>query len=255
MRTQFKFLSVLMALGMLVALAVGPAASADPDFKGETVRILTNHENYAYGFRVKQEELKAKYNINLEIEITGIGGPDYTKQMVEFTGSSGTYDLVYMSPVWMADFSRYMEPLEPLAKKWKLDFKLDDIADTFNKIYNSWDGVWYSVPYDGDVHIFFYNEIAFDTPAHKEKFKAKYGYDLAPPKTWKEYHDMAEFFTGWDWDGDGQIEYGGGECWKPGMYPYWWFNSRFRPLNPSSRFRPDGSMYAFWMSCSCRAWS
>ena len=43
----------------------------------------------------------------------------------------------------------------------------------------------------------------------QDKFKAKYNYDLpAPPKTTKEYHDVADFFTGWDWNGDGQNDWG-----------------------------------------------
>ena len=227
MRKRFFVLMALLTFGLLLVFSTVPTIAADPDFKGVTIKAITNAEAYSYSLKMAKDELKAKYNINLEVELTGLGGPEYTKQMVEFTSGSGTYDIVWLSPVWMADFSKYLEPLEPLAKKWNLDFELGDIADTFNKVYNSWDGVWYSVPYDGDVHIFYYNEIAFDTPAHKEKFKQKYGYDLHPPNTWKEYRDMAEFFTGWDWDGDGQVEYGGGECWKSGMYPYWWFNSRF----------------------------
>ena len=157
MQRWCRFVTVFLSLLLAVFFAAPMAMAADADFKGVTVKAITNYEGYAQGFRMAAEELKQKYNINLEVELTGLGGPDYTKQMVEFTSSSGAYDIVWMSPVWMADFARYLEPLEPLAKKWKLDFKLDDIADTFNKVYNSWDGVWYSVPYDGDVHIFYYN--------------------------------------------------------------------------------------------------
>jgi ABC-type glycerol-3-phosphate transport system substrate-binding protein len=36
-------------------------------------------------------------------------------------------------------------------------------------------------------------------------FEAKYGYPLAPPTTWEQYRDMAEFFTR-DTDGDGAID-------------------------------------------------
>ena len=32
-------------------------------------------------------------------------------------------------------------------------------------------------------------------PKEKEGFKAKYGYDLAPAADWKQYHDIAEWFT------------------------------------------------------------
>ncbi|RMF86908.1 MAG: extracellular solute-binding protein, partial [Nitrospinota bacterium] len=179
-------------------------------FEGVTLNLLLNAEPYAYAVRKHQQALYEKYGIRLNIELTGLGGPDYTKQMVEFTSGSGLYDIVFMSPVWMADFSPYMEPLEPLAKKWNLDFKLDDIAESFRKVYNSWDGVWYTVPFDGDVHILFYNKVAFETPEHKTRFRDKYGYELTPPQTWDQWRDMAEFFTGWDWmGGGGQKRYGG----------------------------------------------
>lgn len=203
-------------------------AGEQKPFAGETLNLIVNAEPYAYAFRKHQETFEKTYGVKLNIEITGLGGPDYTKQMVEFTSESGLYDIVFMSPVWMADFSPYLEPLEPLAKKWNLDFKLDDIAESFRKVYNSWDGVWYTVPFDGDVHIFYYNKVAFETPDHQKRFQDKYGYPLQPPQTWDQWRDMAEFFTGWDWmGGGGDKRYGGGEALKSGNYPFWWWNSRF----------------------------
>ena len=55
----------------------------------------------------------------------------------------------------------------------------------------------------------YYRKDVFAKKENQDKFKAKFGYDLpAPPKTTKEYHDVADFFTGWDWNGDGQNDYG-----------------------------------------------
>ena len=46
-------------------------------------------------------------------------------------------------------------------------------------------------------------------PDYQEKFKSKLGYDLPnPPKTMQEMHDVASFFTGWDWNGDGKDDWG-----------------------------------------------
>ena len=56
----------------------------------------------------------------------------------------------------------------------------------------------------GEIYfMLFMNEIAgliyrkdiFKDPKEKASFKTKYGYELAPPKNFKEYHDVAEFFT------------------------------------------------------------
>jgi len=46
-------------------------------------------------------------------------------------------------------------------------------------------------------------------PEYQEKFKAKYGYLYQlPPANWEEVRDIAEFFNNWDWDKDGEVEYG-----------------------------------------------
>jgi multiple sugar transport system substrate-binding protein len=39
-----------------------------------------------------------------------------------------------------------------------------------------------------------YRKDWFEDPKEMAAFKAKYGYNLAPPKNWKELRDIAEFF-------------------------------------------------------------
>ncbi|NRP86887.1 putative ABC transporter-binding protein [Ensifer adhaerens] len=46
-----------------------------------------------------------------------------------------------------------------------------------------------------DVSAFYYQKSLYKDEAKKTAFKAKYGYDLAPPKTWKEVSDQAIFFS------------------------------------------------------------
>ena len=76
------------------------------------------------------------------------------------------------------------------------------------KLY-SWNGKVYGVLFDGDAQVLYYRKDAFANKEFQDKFKAKYNYDLpAPPKTTKQYHDVADFFTGWDWNGDGQNDWG-----------------------------------------------
>ena len=40
-----------------------------------------------------------------------------------------------------------------------------------------------------------YRKDLFENKDEQAAFKAKFGYDLAPPKTWAQYKDIAEFFT------------------------------------------------------------
>ncbi len=46
-----------------------------------------------------------------------------------------------------------------------------------------------------DVSALYYQKNLYSDDAKKAAFKEKYGYDLAPPKTWKEVSDQAVFFA------------------------------------------------------------
>ncbi|RUW40707.1 extracellular solute-binding protein, partial [Mesorhizobium sp. M8A.F.Ca.ET.021.01.1.1] len=46
-----------------------------------------------------------------------------------------------------------------------------------------------------DVSALYYQKSLYENADNKTKFKAKYGYDLVPPDTWKEVTDQAEFFA------------------------------------------------------------
>ncbi len=46
-----------------------------------------------------------------------------------------------------------------------------------------------------DVSALYYQKSLYSDETKKTAFKAKYGYDLAPPKTWKEVSDQATFFA------------------------------------------------------------
>jgi ABC-type glycerol-3-phosphate transport system substrate-binding protein len=48
---------------------------------------------------------------------------------------------------------------------------------------------------NGDGQMLFYRKDLFSDPSEMSAFKTKYGYDLAPPDTWAQMRDVAEFFT------------------------------------------------------------
>ncbi len=53
----------------------------------------------------------------------------------------------------------------------------------------------------GDALGWFYRKDWFAKPELQQEFKAKYNRDLAPPKTWDELKETAEFFQGREIDG------------------------------------------------------
>jgi len=94
----------------------------------------------------------------------------------------------------------------PEAIKQKIDW--EDVLPIYRNTVLSWNNVAYGLPYDGDCINLYYRKDLFANPEYQARFKKRFGYDLAPPATWKEYREIAQFFTGWDWSGDGKLDYG-----------------------------------------------
>ncbi len=57
------------------------------------------------------------------------------------------------------------------------------------------DGMMYQLPDQQFANLYWFRADLFDRKDLKEKFKAKYGYDLGVPLNWSAYEDIAEFFT------------------------------------------------------------
>jgi multiple sugar transport system substrate-binding protein len=128
----------------------------------------------------------------------------YDKEMLEATSHSGAIDIYEMSNGWLPDFVEggFLLPLDDyFAEK---DPWLDDIYPAFKGLME-YNGVYYALLLDGDVFMAYYRKDLFQDPKEKSAFKRKYGYELAIPKTWEEWADMAEFFTR-DTDGDGEVD-------------------------------------------------
>lgn len=94
----------------------------------------------------------------------------------------------------------------PDAIKKRVDW--DDVLPIYRNTVLSWNNVAYGLPYDGDCINLYYRKDLFDNPEYRARFKKKYKYKLSPPATWQQYRDIAEFFTGWDWNGDGKPDFG-----------------------------------------------
>ncbi len=60
---------------------------------------------------------------------------------------------------------------------------------------------YWSLPAMGDVVGWTYRKDWFERPELQSEFKGKYGRDLAPPKTYDELKDIAEFFQNREIDG------------------------------------------------------
>ena len=133
------------------------------------------------------------------------------------TGSDATFDLVSFAPAWLPDFVTY---LSEMPKEMQSGKDWDDVEPAYRERLMVWEGKIYSQSMDGDVHTYTYRTDLFSDPKEKDAFKAKYGYDLAPPKTWKQYLDIAEFFQRPD-----KGLWGTAEAFRRGGQQFWFFFS------------------------------
>ena len=71
-----------------------------------------------------------------------------------------------------------------------------DIADFIGtKFTTAPDGKLYQLPDQQFANLYWFRADLFERKDLKDKFKAKYGYDLGVPLNWSAYEDIAEFFT------------------------------------------------------------
>jgi glycerol transport system substrate-binding protein len=71
-----------------------------------------------------------------------------------------------------------------------------DVNDFIGKSFTTGpDGKLWQLTDQQFANLYWFRKDWFDRPDLKERFKAKYGYDLAVPVNWSAYEDIADFFT------------------------------------------------------------
>ncbi len=150
----------------------------------------------------------------------------FTKIMQEFRAGTGAYDALNVIPAWMPDLVQAgaLEQLDSYVDKYKFRDELKGIAPTYRDNQMTVNGKIYGFPDDGDVFLFYYRKDIFARADLKKAFKEKYNYDLAPPKTWKQFDEIGSFLTE-KLKGEGVY---GGAFFREPPYTMFMFQERFR---------------------------
>jgi len=157
-------------------------------------------------------------------------GELFEKIMSSLIGQVEAFDIVHYCTAYIGDIAGggYVIPLDDyIAADERIAW--DRILPAYGERIAVWNEKIYGIPFDGDNHILYVRKDAFENPEYRRQFKEEYGYQLAYPKTWEEYEDMAEFFAGWDWDNDGKVNYGTLEYMARNAQTFWAFFSRTAP--------------------------
>jgi len=142
----------------------------------------------------------------------------FTKTVAEHRAGTGAYDLLNIVPAWMPDLvnAGVIVPLDQYVDDFDYRDELQDIASVYRENQMTYDGQIYGLPDDGDVLILYYRTDLFGDETHRTAFEEKHGYELAPPETWDQFYDIAQYFDealGEDGDGAALIH-------APGLVHY-----------------------------------
>lgn len=147
-------------------------------------------------------EFRAATGVEVEFLSYPLGNM-YDQNLLALRQGDARFDAFDFWPNFTGDFGPFITPLEEVGSLDDLNFS--DIAKPF-QLLNIYEGKTVGVMIDGDMFINTYRSDLFEDAAEMTAFREKYAYDLAPPTTWAEYRDTAEFFTRPDQNLYGAVE-------------------------------------------------
>lgn len=179
----------LLGATALVACSVGPVMAAGQCTEVRVMVTAGPEEDVL--IKHAQSEFQAQTGIKASIETVSRDlWPSRAAR--EFTAGQAEFDLVALNssagdPVWVArgksmDLRKVLSP----ATIDSILPKLREAATYNDKLV--------AVPQYWNTEMYFYRKDLFADAKNRADFKAKYGYDLAPPTTWDQLADIDEFF-------------------------------------------------------------
>jgi len=180
----------------------GGVLSASAQEGGGTVTVGLDSGAFTPILKTFAPEFKAATGIDVEFTSYPLGNM-YDQNLLALRQGTARFDAFDFWPNFVGDFGPFLTPLEDVGTLEDLNFS--DIAKPFQQL-NFYENKIVGVMIDGDMLINTHRTDLFENDQEMQAFKAKYGYDLAPPKGYKEYRDTAEFFTRPDQNLYGAVE-------------------------------------------------
>ncbi len=182
--------SVLAGLGLILACGTSIVHAQDKE-----LTIFWAEWDPANYLQELGNEYEKETGVKITVETTPWA--DFqTKAFTEFNAHGDAYDLVVGDSQWLGAGSsggHYVD-LTDFFNEHKLSDVMAPATVKYYAEYPGNSGKYWAIPLEGDAVGWSYRKDWFEDPKEMEAFKAKYGYDLAPPKTFKELRDIAEFF-------------------------------------------------------------
>jgi multiple sugar transport system substrate-binding protein len=145
------------------------------------------------------QEIGKLYEQQTGIKVTVVQEPwgsYYNRVSAEWAARGTGFDMVVGDSQWIGQGvteGHYVDMTDFLTSTGLKD----TVTEATLKYYGEYppnSGKFYAYPTEGDALGWAYRKDMLEDPKEMEAFKAKYGYDLAIPKTFQELVDISEFF-------------------------------------------------------------
>jgi multiple sugar transport system substrate-binding protein len=122
------------------------------------------------------------------------------KAVLDFSTKKGSYDILSVPYEYLGSFAEqgYIKVLDKELSKDAAPVPGFNTADLLPQLWDAstkWKDHLYGMPSNSAVMMMFYRKDLMEDAQEKAAFEKKYGYPLTPATTWKQYRDIAEFFT------------------------------------------------------------
>ena len=249
MKKKVLIIAVVFATILSLLFLIAGKEDGGKEPKGPvTLSVLTMTGPFISGpIKAHNPEWSAKYDGKYSVEAIEVSfGDIFPKAKQAAMTKSDAFDMLLAANIWMADFVGfdYVIPLDDYLAD--TDWYPSDVPEGIVK-KNTFRGTTYGLIADNDNQYLFYRKDILGNKEYQARFKKKYGYSYnVPPDTLEEMVDVAEFFNNWDWDNDGEDEYGFISSVKRGNQAYWYSFSWTSPyvVIPSDKISTPG-IFAF----------
>lgn len=185
-----KLVSLVLALAMLLSVGL---ANATTTINHLSTQFVETNGIDAYVQSIAEEKDISFYSGWYTFDEVR------EKTILDHVSGSSEWDLVYVDSPWVPEYAALgaLKPVSELLEMEGADVEtanIDDFIDV-HLLRSTYKDTIYTLPHLGAYGTLAYRADLFENEEEKAAFLAEYGYELAPPKTYREFYDMSVFFT------------------------------------------------------------
>jgi len=169
-------------------------------YRGQTINVVSETiDTHVYESKTLAKAFEEITGVKIKHDIIQEGDV-IEKLQTEMQSGRSIYDMYINDTDLIGTHYRYglAIPLSDFMAGEGKDVTLPtlDVDDFIGKSFGTApDGKLYQLPDQQFANLYWFRYDWFSRPDLKQKFKAKYGYELGVPVNWSAYEDIADFFT------------------------------------------------------------